>query len=83
MESDDINASLFAALSALPLPGVGDEMRLSIACAIKEMTVYRILELRQRIVADLDSDIPAVADTLDLIDGQLVLRELGGDAGWR
>lgn len=50
---------------------------------IKAMTIYRVLEIRCAIAESLDPEIPIVAAALDLIDGQVALREIAGGAWWR
>ena len=54
-----------------------------IARPIKTLSIYRILELRSAIASGLDPDLPMVSAALDLIDGQIALRDIGGDAEWR
>jgi hypothetical protein len=81
--SDDFSAILSASLAELAAAGTGESVRNAIARAIKHLSVYRILELRQKICSELDEKIPAVRETLELLDGQLALREIGRDAGWR
>ncbi len=50
---------------------------------IKGMTIYRVLEIRCAIVEALDPEVPIVAAALDLIDGQIALREIAAGASWR
>lgn len=54
-----------------------------IARAIKPMSIYQVLELRCAIKAALDPDIPIVAAALNLIDGQIALREIAAGEPWR
>ena len=54
-----------------------------LAGPIKTLSIYRILEIRCAIVARLDPDQPAVAAALALIDGQIALREIAPEEGWR
>jgi hypothetical protein len=81
--ADDISAIIFASLAYLSEPADGDAMRASMARGIKHMSVYRILELRQRILSELDEEIPVVRETLQMLDGQLILREIAGGSNWR
>lgn len=54
-----------------------------VARPIKTLSIFRILELRGAIVTHLDADSPQIAAALDLIDGQIILREIAGDDPWR
>jgi hypothetical protein len=54
-----------------------------IAQPIKMLSIYRVLELRGAIAARFDCTNPEVAAALTLIDGQIILREIGGDDYWR
>ena len=81
--SNDINARIIQSLSVLapdePSPGLNAR----IAKPLKQMSVYRILELRCAIISALDPETPAISAALNLIDGQIALREIGGDETWR
>jgi hypothetical protein len=80
---DDIAARILASIASLPPAEQADALRGAISHGIKQMSVFRILEVRQRIALELDEDVPLVRETLDMIDGQLALREIAGHAGWR
>jgi hypothetical protein len=54
-----------------------------LAKPLKTLSIYRVLELRCAIAAELNSEQPVVAAALDLIDGQIVLREIAGSETWR
>jgi hypothetical protein len=54
-----------------------------LASPLKTLSVYRLLELRWAITVGLDTTQPAVEAALMLIDGQIALREIAGDDGWR
>jgi hypothetical protein len=81
--SNDITIRIVESLSALapdePSPG----LNAAIAKPLKSMSIYRILEIRCAIVSALDPDSPAVSAAIDLIDGQIALREIAGIAMWR
>lgn len=49
---------------------------------IKDMSRHKILKARERVCSELDTSIPVVERVLDIIDGQLVLRDIGGGE-WR
>ena len=81
--SDDITARILASLATLPSHEQAEAMTALIGAAIKTMSIYRILEIRQEILTELDVEIPIVRSAIDLIDGQLALREIGGSQDWR
>ncbi len=80
---DDMTSRILASLAALPLHEQADAISALIGSVIKEMPHNRILEIRHEIASELDERIPVVQATLDLIDGQLALREIAGSAVWR
>ena len=80
---DDMTSRILASLAALPLHEQADAISALIGSVIKEMPQDRILEIRDEIANELDARIPVVQATLDLIDGQLALREIAGSAVWR
>jgi hypothetical protein len=51
--------------------------------ALKQMPIESIYEVRAEIEAQFPEEIPIVQSTLNLIDGQLALREIAGAAIWR
>jgi hypothetical protein len=75
--NDDIASRILASIAALPLHEQADAIHALIGGALKQMPIETIHEIRAEI------EIPIVQSTLDLIDGQLALRELGGAAIWR
>lgn len=81
--NDDMTSRILASLAALPLHEQADAITALIGSVIKEMPHNRILEIRFEITRELDERIPVVEATLDLIDGQLALREIAGPDGWR
>lgn len=81
--NDDMTSRILASLAALPLHEQADAISALIGSVIKEMPRERILEIRDEIATELDVRIPVVQATLDLIDGQLALREIAGEASWR
>lgn len=81
--SDDIAARILASIAALPLHEQTDAIHALIGSALKQMPLETILEMRAEITAQFDEDISIVRSTLDLIDGQLALREIAGAATWR
>jgi hypothetical protein len=81
--SDDLAARILASIAALPLHEQADAIHAFIGSALKQMPVSCIWDMRTDIVAQFDEDLPIVRSTLDLIDGQLALREIAGGALWR
>ncbi len=83
MDSDDLASEILSSLSALPPEEQAEVILSLISASLKNMTIYRILEVRDEIVTELDSSLEIVQMALDLIDGQMALREISGPAGWR
>lgn len=55
-----------------------------IADVVKHKSKDELLELRQLTITEMDQDkIPFYESVLDLVDGQLALRQIAGDEGWR
>jgi hypothetical protein len=80
---DDIASRLLASIAALPLHEQADAIHALISGALKQMPVESIFEIRAEIEAQFPEEIPIVSSTLDLINGQLALREIAGAAFWR
>lgn len=84
MDGDDqLTSDILAALACLPFDKQAEGMRQAISGALKHMSISRLGEVRRRIEIELDETIPAVRMTLEIIDGQLALREIAGGAFWR
>lgn len=80
---DDITSRILESLSDLSADDQADVILMLVNAALKSMSVYRILEIRAEIETELSSAVPLVRAALDLIDGQLMLREIAGDDPWR
>jgi hypothetical protein len=80
---DDITSRILSSLANLPADEQAEAILGLISAAMKSMSVYRILEIRQEIWTELDPQLAVVGAALDLIDGQLALRQIGADEGWR
>ncbi len=81
---DQIASRLMAAIAALPPEEQTDALHAVLSGLIKQMPLKSLLEMRAEIAARFeDDDIEIVYSTLDMIDGQVALREIGGRAGWR
>ncbi len=80
---DDTMDRILAALTVVTAPEHAEATREAVNRAIKRLSLYRILELRQRIQRELESGHPEVTATLLMIDGQLILREIAGLHDWR
>jgi hypothetical protein len=81
--NDDITSRILSSLANLPIEEQAEAILTLISSAMKGMSVYRILEIRQEIWSELDPQLPVVAAALDLIEGQLALRQIGAEEGWR
>jgi hypothetical protein len=80
---DDIAARILASIAALPVQEQADAIHALIGSALKQMPLETILEMRSEITMQFDEEISIVRSTLELIDGQLALREIAGPAVWR
>lgn len=74
---------IISALATLPLRQPDDPVCGSIARALKHLSVYRLLEVRQRLLGEFDLNVSSVEMMLNIIDGQLILREIAGEEHWR
>ena len=84
MDTDDqLTSDILAALACLPFEKQAEGMRRAISRSLKHMPSSRLSEIRRRIAVDLDESIPAVRSTLEVIDGQIALREIAEGAFWR
>jgi len=81
--NDDIPARILASIAGLPLHEQADAIHALIGGALKQMPIETIHEIRAEIEAQFPDEIPIVESTLNLIDGQLALREIAGAAIWR
>jgi hypothetical protein len=81
--NDDLTTRIMNALNALPAEEQNEMILAVVSAALKDMSVYRLLAIRADICADLNAELPLVRATIELIDGQLILREIAGDDGWR
>jgi hypothetical protein len=83
MESDDLTTQILNSLSSLPAEAQAEVILAVISAALKNMTIYRILEIRTEIALELNTAVPLVQAALELIDGQIMLREIAGAEAWR
>ncbi len=84
MNTDDqLTSDILAALACLPFEKQAEGMQRAISHALKHLPVARLCEIRRRIATELDENIPSVKATLEIIDGQLALREIADGAYWR
>ena len=81
--NDDIASRIIATIAALPPREQANAILSLISTALKQMPVETIHEIRAEIREQFPEGIPIVRSTLDLIEGQLALREIGGPAIWR
>jgi hypothetical protein len=80
---NDLTFRLLESLSQLSPDDQARALNELLGKPIKGMTIYRVLEIRCAIVEALDPEVPIVAAALDLIDGQIALREIAAGASWR
>ena len=83
--ADRIVAKLMRLIEAAPADKREDRMQRIISDYLKGMSRPHIKAIRARMVAEF-SDHPAFAvvqQTMDMIDGQLALREIAGRKHWR
>lgn len=80
---DDLTTRILTALSDLPTEDQTEIILAVISAALKNMSIYRILEVRAEIAVELVPSVPLVATALELIDGQIALREIAGEERWR
>jgi hypothetical protein len=82
--NDEIVASILASIAALPLAEQARATERVIGAALKQMSVETLRRVRADIATRFGPGIAVVDATLDLIDGQLTLREIaGGEEDWR
>lgn len=80
---DDISARIWATIATLPLHEQAAAIHALVGSVLKQLPIEGVLEMREEITSQFEPDIPIVRTTLDLIDGQLALREIGGAEVWR
>jgi hypothetical protein len=80
---NEFAARIMAAISALPVEERAEAIHALLSDMLKHMPLESILEMRQEVMEQFDEEIPIIASTIDLIDGQLALREIAGQAEWR
>jgi hypothetical protein len=81
--NDDLSARILASIAALPLHEQAEAIHALVGAALKQMPLEAIHAIREEITDQFPEVIPLVRSTLDLIDGQLALREIAGSAIWR
>lgn len=81
---EDIASRLMAAIAALPPEEQTDAVHAVLSGVIKQMPLDALFDVKAEIATMFaDEDLDIVRTTLDMIDGQIALREIGGDANWR
>lgn len=81
--NDDIASRILASIAALPAEQQAEAIHTLIGSALKQMPLETIWEMRAEISTQFDENVEIVRSTLDLIDGQIALREIAGTAEWR
>lgn len=80
--NEEIASRILASIAALPAEEQAAAIHSLIGSALKQMQPETILEMREEITSQFDEGLAIVRSTLDLIDGQLALREIAGGE-WR
>lgn len=81
---EDIASQLMAAISALPPEEQTEAVHAVLSSVIKQMPLDVLTDIRAEIAAMFEDDpLEIIRTTLDMIDGQMALREIGGRAHWR
>ena len=81
---EDIASRLMAAIAALPPHEQTDAVHAVLSGVLKEMPRESLLGVRDEIAGMFeDEELDIVRTTLDMIDGQIALREIAGDEEWR
>ena len=81
--TDNIASRILSTIAALPLEQQAQAIHSLIGSALKQMPLESILAMRAEIASEFDHGIAIVGSTLNLIDGQLALREISGAEIWR
>ena len=81
--TDNIASRILSTIAALPLEQQAQAIHSLIGSALKQMPLESILAMRAEISSEFDHGIAIVGSTLNLIDGQLALREISGAEIWR
>jgi hypothetical protein len=81
--NDNFASRLLATIASLPVNEQGDAIQTLISVALKQMPLESIYSIRAEITEEFTDALPIVKSTLDLIDGQLALREIAGGSSWR
>ena len=81
--SNDIPSLILTPISTMPPRKQLHALNEVLGKPIKSMSIYRILEIRSAIVDSLDPTLPIVTSALNLIDGQIALREVAAGEPWR
>lgn len=80
---DQLTSDILAALACLPFDQQAEGMREAISHALKHVSTARLLAIQDRVAAELDDTIPAVRTTLEIIQGQIALRDIADGSYWR
>lgn len=81
---EDIASRLMAAIAALPPEEQTDAVHAVLSGVLKQMPSDALLDVRAEIAGMFEEEqLDIVRTTLDMIDGQIALREIAGRAHWR
>lgn len=81
---EDIASRLMAAIAALPPEEQTDAVHAVLSGVIKQMPLDALFDVRAEIAGMFeDEHLEIVQTTLDMIDGQIALREISEGEEWR
>jgi len=81
---EDIASRLMAAIAALPAEEQSDAVHAVLSGVLKQMPMEGLMDVREEIAAMYEEEpLDIVRTTLDMIDGQIALREIAGKEEWR
>lgn len=84
MDADDqLTSDILAALACLPFEKQAENMRVAVSESLKHMSTFRLNDIHRRILNELDENVPAVRMTLEIVEGQIALRDIAAGAFWR
>lgn len=81
--SEEPDKRILDEIAALPLEKQTDAIHKLISNTIKQLPIEKIQEIRADIVSQCPTDVAITISTLNLIDGQLALRDIAPKEGWR
>lgn len=81
MSNDEFINTIIATLASLPPDKQEDAFLDVMTCALNQLSAEDVVSVRADICAVLSQDIPIVRTTVEIIDGNLSLRQLQQEGG--